>query len=117
MPTFRSKTGQLQIEDGTASDRRWSVRRGMRVRSAMDGDTDGNRSERSRVRENIRDRFKNENYYGCTIRPAKKKMGLGRVYETGPKSSPEKTRRNGTKMRLKSWAKAPRTKRGWLFSL
>ena len=47
-----------------------------------DGDTDGNRSERSRVRENmevsgvrenIRDRFKNENYYGCTIRPAQKK--------------------------------------------
>ena len=91
----------------------------MRVRSAMDGDTDGNRSKRSRVRENmevsgvrenIRDRFKNGNYYGCTIRPAQKKKGLGRVYETGPKSSPKKTR-------LKSWAKAPRTKRGWPFSL
>ena len=66
----------------------------------MDGDTDGNRSERSRVRENmevsgvrenIRDRFKNGNYYGCTIRPAQKKMGLGRVYETRPKSSPKKS--------------------------
>ena len=71
----------------------------MRVRSAMDGDTNGNRSERSRVRENmevsgvrenIRDRFKNGNYYGCTIRPAQKKKGLGRVYETRPKSSPKK---------------------------
>ena len=57
----------------------------MRVGSAMDGDTDGNRSKRSRVRENmkvsgvrenIRDRFKNENYYGCTIRPAPKKNGF-----------------------------------------
>ena len=98
----------------------------MRVRSAMDGDTNGNRSERSRVRENmevsgvrenIRDRFKNGNYYGCTIRPAQKKKGLGRVYETGPKSSPKKTRINGKKTRPKQWAKALRTKRGWLFSL
>ena len=55
----------------------------------MDGDSDGNRSERSRVRENMegvglfRDRFKmcekktktkNKNE-GCTIRPAQKKMG------------------------------------------
>ena len=81
------------------------------MRSAMDGDIDGNRSERSRVRENmevsgvrenIRDRFKNENYYGCTIRPAQKKKGLGHVYETRPKSNPKKMRRNGTKTRLKS---------------
>ena len=53
MPTFRSETRLLQIGDGSAT-----------VRSAMDGDRDGNRSERSRVRENkegvglFRDRFK-----------------------------------------------------------
>ena len=45
--------------------RRWRVRRGLRVRSEMDGDDDGNRSERSRVRENMegvrlfRDRVQN----------------------------------------------------------
>ena len=87
----------------------------MRVRSAMDGDTNGNRSERSRVRENmevsgvrenIRDRFKNGNYYGCTIRPAQKKKGLGRVYETGPKSSPKKKRglRAGLRPRVQNAA-------------
>ena len=44
--------------------RRWRVRQGLRVRSEMDGDSDGNRLERSRERENMegvglfRDRFK-----------------------------------------------------------
>jgi len=76
----------------------------LRVRSAMDGDSDGNRSERSRVRENlevsgvrenIRDRFKNENYYGCIIRPAQKKKGpMAVCRKTQPKSSPKKRRRN-----------------------
>ena len=43
----RGKNAYLQIGDGIASDRRCSVRRGLRVRSEMDGDSDGNRSERS----------------------------------------------------------------------
>ena len=43
----RGKNAYLQIGDGIASNRRCSIRRGLRVRSEMDGDSDGNRSERS----------------------------------------------------------------------
>ena len=41
----RGKNAYLQIGDGIASDRRCSVRRGLRVRSEMDGNSDDNRSD------------------------------------------------------------------------
>ena len=49
----KGENAYLQIGDEIASDGRWSVRRGLRVRSEMDGDSDGNRLERSRERENM----------------------------------------------------------------
>ena len=63
----------------------------MRVRSAMDGDTDGNRSERSRVRENMEVSGVREN-----IRDSSKHFLLWLYNKTSPKKNGFRPRvRNG----------------------
>ena len=77
----------------------------------MDGDGDGNRSERSRVRENMegdralqrqgskyvrktKDKKKKKKNEGIVLRPAQKKGSYGYMYYTQPKTSPKKTQKN-----------------------
>ena len=71
----------------------------------MDGDNDGNKSERSRVRENmegvgsseigskrVREKQKRRLYNKTS--PKKKKVAMAACRKTRPKSNPKKTRRN-----------------------